>query len=231
VSAATETFKACRKWNTRAGLAATAIVLASMVGSGTTAVAQTPDHTVSLIGTWGSKVQFGDDPEYVSCYTFAPDGTITENAFSLEGRPLGSGKGKVSAHNGRMTIIWSSGSVEKATIRVIGTDRIRYTITSHTGDPRQVGTVLDFHRIRLTAPPEEYLTVEEIRTALDGVKRSLRVAEEALASPIHYTDKMHWSNVKYGCELRIQDLNELLMRVEGGEKLPRSELEHLRGTG
>ena len=130
-----------------------------------------------------------------------------------------------------MTINWASGPVEKATIRLIGMNQIQYTITSHTGDPEQVGAVIDFQRIPQPQPLEDYVTVGELRTALDGVKRSLRVAEEALAAPTHYTDKIHWSNQKYGCELRIKDLNELLMTAEGGEKIPRSELRKVRGTG
>jgi hypothetical protein len=231
MNATTETIKAWYERRTRAGLTVTALLLAAMLSSCPTAKAQTLNQWGSLVGTWRARVQFGTQPAYLACYTFGPDGTVTEDAFTLEGRPLGSGQGRASLRNARMTINWSSGPIEKATIRLIGINQMQYTITSHTGDPEQVGAIINFQRIPQPQPLEEVVTVGELRTALDGVTRSLQVAEEAVAASTHYTDRIHWSSQKSGCELRIQDLNELLMKAEGGAKIARSELRKLRGTG
>jgi hypothetical protein len=258
MNATTETTNAGSPSGFRATLAAMALLMTATLHAGQTARAQGPGRAISLVGTWGARVQFGGDPAYLCLYTFSTDGTVREDAFTLEGRPLGSGQGRAMlASDGRMRIVWPSGTVETAMIRAVSDRRIDYRITAHSGDPRQVGAVIRFLRMSPPAgndhpgdedpdpapqPPAprdrgddaddgDFLTVEEIRVAIGGVEASLRVAREALASASHYTDKIYWSNQVTGCELRISDLKDLLIKAAGGQRIPRGALGRLRGTG
>jgi hypothetical protein len=104
-----------------------------------------PPPPATLVGSW--KGAFLRNNQLINIvYQFNADGSFVAKEFDAVGRQMGTSHGRCGFANNQMTIHWSSGGFETASVNWTGADQFNYRISDHT-EEAQIGLPIVFQRL------------------------------------------------------------------------------------